>query len=94
MSVRPKPKPVSPQTDPDVDEFINAGGSTTKANTETIEQVEQPPTEAEPKPVKLRLPADLLEKIDAAVAKRRPKPSRHQWILEACYQKLERDEGE
>lgn len=91
MSIRPKPKPASPPPTPDVDEFINAGGSTTKAE---IERVEQDPDKVEPKPVKLRLPADLLEKIDAAVAKRRPKPSRHQWILEACYQKLERDEGE
>lgn len=41
-------------------------------------------------PVKLRLDAKLLARIDSAVAERRPEPSRHQWILEAIYEKLER----
>lgn len=42
-------------------------------------------------PVKLRLDAKLLAQIDAAVGERRPAPSRHQWILEAIYEKLERN---
>ena len=42
-------------------------------------------------PVKLRLPQTLLEQIDGCVAKRKPAPSRHQWILEAMYEKLSRE---
>ena len=39
-------------------------------------------------PVKLRLPQILLQQIDDSVGKRKPCPSRHQWILEAIYEKL------
>ncbi len=44
-------------------------------------------------PLKLRVPATLLAEVDAAVARRRPSPSRHQWILEAIYEKLDREAG-
>lgn len=37
-------------------------------------------------PVKLRMPIDLLKSVDEARAKRKPKPSRHQFILEALYE--------
>lgn len=42
-------------------------------------------------PVKLRVPAQLLSQVDSIVAKRRPIPSRHQWLLEAIYEKIERE---
>ncbi|NKB17121.1 MAG: hypothetical protein HC770_01700 [Pseudanabaena sp. CRU_2_10] len=48
----------------------------------------------EVKGLKLRLPVDLLAEVDAAVKSRRPAPSRHQWILEAIYEKLARDASE
>jgi hypothetical protein len=41
--------------------------------------------------VKLRLPTSLLEKIDNSVESRKPILSRHQWILEAIYAKLDRE---
>ena len=41
--------------------------------------------------VKLRIEASLLEQIDADVNSRQPSPSRHQWILEAIYEKLDRE---
>ena len=44
-------------------------------------------------PLKLRVPATLLAEVDAAVARRRPSPSRHQWLLEAIYEKLDREAG-
>ena len=44
-------------------------------------------------PLKLRVPATLLVEVDAAVARRRPSPSRHQWLLEAIYEKLDRETG-
>ena len=68
-----------------VDDFILDAGSDAQ-NQEAEEQI---------KSLKLRIPADLLEQIDNSVKSRRPSPSRHQWILEALYQKLdlEKEEG-
>lgn len=81
MAVRRKPssKPTS------VDDFIHDAGSDNH-NQDADEQI---------KSLKLRLPADLLEQIDLSVKSRRPSPSRHQWILEALYAKLdaEKEEG-
>ena len=39
----------------------------------------------------MRLPIELLKRVDEVVKSRRPAPSRHQWILEAIYEKLERE---
>lgn len=70
-------KPITPQT---VDEFIHSA----------VTDKSRPSAEAIV-PVKLRIPEPLLDQVDAAVSKRRPIPSRHQWLLEAIYEKLERD---
>lgn len=80
MVVRRKPtsKPTS------VDDFIHDAGSDAQ-NQDAEEQI---------KSLKLRIPADLLEQIDLSVKTRRPSPSRHQWILEALYQKLDTERGE
>lgn len=48
-------------------------------------------TEKTVQPVKLRIEPTLLAQIDASVESRRPAPSRHQWILEAIYEKLEKE---
>lgn len=70
-------KPTAPQN---VHEFIHAAGA------------EKPVLEEEPiVAVKLRIPGQLLAQVDQAVSKRRPVPSRHQWILEAIYEKLQRE---
>jgi hypothetical protein len=50
--------------------------------------------EADVKGLKLRLTLEFLAEVDAAVKQRRPAPSRHQWILEAIYEKLARDKIE
>lgn len=42
-------------------------------------------------PVKLRMPIDLLSEIDEARSKRKPRPSRHQYILEALYEKVAKE---
>lgn len=80
MPVARKPK--------SVDDFIQAGGidppkkpQATVTKTGTIQ------------PLKLRLPQALLQQIDSAVEKRKPAPSRHQWILEALYEKIARESG-
>jgi hypothetical protein len=63
-----------------VDEFIQEGGSVPQGVTPPpIEE----PAEEEVKGLKLRLPVDLLSRVDQVVQSRRPTPSRHQWILEA-----------
>jgi len=41
-------------------------------------------------PVILRVPEDILEKVDASVQARRIKTPRHTWLLEAVLEKLER----
>lgn len=77
MSVRRKPKSVA--------DFIQAGGID-PAEKKTVATLA-----AEVQPVKLRLPQSLLNQIDTAVSNRKPAPSRHQWILEAIYEKLQRE---
>lgn len=76
MSVRRKPKS-------SIEAFIRAA---------TVDQSQAMPAMSEQKvhPVKLRIDDSLLARIDEAVSARRPVPSRHQWILEAIYEKLER----
>jgi len=83
MAIARKPKPKT------IDEFIEEGGSAPAAIVPTVTRVAR--TEKVEQPVKLRVPADLLARIDEAVADRRPSPSRHNWILEAIYEKLDRD---
>lgn len=78
-------KPKSKSTN--VDDFILQGGS-------APELTPKPTDEEEVKGLKLRIPVDLLKRIDEAVATRRPAPSRHQWILEALYEKLDREASE
>lgn len=74
-------KPVQPKS---VDEFIHAGGTPPQPTGNT-------PAKPGVVPVKLRVEFKLLNDIDAAVNNRRPAPSRHQWILEAIYEKLGRE---
>ena len=95
MAITRRPKATTPE------DFIKKGGSAaTGPISPTIEAVEdkvegkrgRPPKEKEEESgVKLRLPLSLLQRIDAAVESRKPSPSRHQWILEAIYEKLDRD---
>lgn len=85
MVVRQKPKATT-QKPSNVEEFIQKGGSVSQ-ETEPLSGTD----EADVKGLKLRLPLELLQEVDEAVKRRRPSPSRHQWILEAIYEKLERE---
>ena len=80
MVVRRKPA--------NVDEFIQEGGSVPQG---ASPQLSEESGEEEIKGLKMRLPIELLKRVDEAVKSRRPAPSRHQWILEAIYEKLERE---
>ena len=48
--------------------------------------------EGEAKLVQLRLPRDLVQRIDMARKHRIVAPSRHAWLLEALLEKLETEE--
>lgn len=79
MAISRKPK------ENKVEEFIKGGGS------EPVEEKKDQGKEKTIQSIKLRIPTDLLEEIDQLVAERKPSPSRHQWILEALYEKVERE---
>lgn len=85
MPISRKPKRTVEKTGIDVEAFIQGGGK------ESVGEVKQ--NEKPIQAIKLRIPGELLEEIDRLVAGRKPSPSRHQWILEALYEKVEREEG-
>jgi hypothetical protein len=66
----------------DVDALINKGGSVAGKNGGQ---------EKNAVPVILRVPGDILQKVDASVQARRIKTPRHTWLLEAVLEKLERE---
>jgi hypothetical protein len=88
MVIRQKLKGIAQKPKND-EEFIQEGGSAPQVATPQTEL-----DEADVKGLKLRLTVELLAEVDAAVKQRRPAPSRHQWILEAIYEKLARDKTE
>jgi hypothetical protein len=85
ISRRPKPTLVAPAPAVDVDALINKGGSVARS----VDPA--PPATSKPAPVVLRLPPDVLTRIDQAVEARRVKVPRHTWLMEAVIEKLERE---
>lgn len=85
MVVRRKPKAAN------VEEFIQEGGAAPQVVESQTAPEGQAKEEGKVQSLKMRIPVDLLAQIDTAVASRRPAPSRHQWILEAIYEKVERE---
>jgi len=69
----------------EIEEFIKGVGESPKPVNDKNDEL---------KNVKLRLRESLLSQIDKAVEKRQPKPSRHQWIMEALFLKLESENSE
>lgn len=82
MAITRKPKSSGVPGAVDVDALINKGGSSPKLDT-----VEKDGTIA----VVLRFQADLLARVDAAVKARPIRTPRHTWLLEAVYEKLQRE---
>jgi hypothetical protein len=83
MAISRKPRQSSSVAEKpvDVDALIKKGGSVAGKNGEDKSTV----------PVILRVPEDILEKVDASVQARRIKTPRHTWLLEAVLEKLERE---
>lgn len=69
----------------DVEALINKGGSTPKPNIEEKDGATA---------VVLRLPADVLTRVDGAVKARPIRTPRHTWLLEAVHEKLAREARE
>jgi hypothetical protein len=93
MTITRKPKAAT------VEDFIEQGGSApTLKQAEPEEPIKakrgrRPKKKREEVGVALRLPLDLIDKIDTAVDSRRIPLSRHQWILEAICEKLDHDDS-
>jgi hypothetical protein len=86
MAVTRKPKTsVAAESVVDVDALIRKGG--TVAGQET----KAPKEQDKPSPVILRIPSELLERIEQARQKRPVRIPRHTWLLEAVVEKLERE---
>ena len=81
MALRKRPKPE------DRDKWIEEATSDQPQQLEKLEEEEVKAVQD----IRLRLPTYLLEEVDQLVAKRKPKISRHNWILEALHEKVKRD---
>lgn len=85
MAITRKPKPSAPSSAAvDIDALINKGGS--------VATTAPPSTSDKPAAVVLRMPAEVLERVDRQVEARPVKVPRHTWLMEAVIEKLARDE--
>jgi hypothetical protein len=82
ISRKPKQSSSTATKQVDVDALIKKGGSVAGKN-----GVQEKDT----LPVILRVPEDILARVDASVQSRRIKTPRHTWLLEAVLEKLERE---
>lgn len=72
----------SKKKDPDVDSFIDAGGSAPNEKEEEEKEI---------KTFSTRFPAKLVDQIDAAIEEQIVSESRNQWLMKAAVEKLGRD---
>lgn len=80
MAITRKPKPAQTSSESAVMAAINKGGSVAATSTQT---------EPELASVLIRLPSDMLARIDASVRRRLPvRISRVAWIIEALQERL------
>jgi hypothetical protein len=87
MPITRKPKPASMPTEREIEAVINKGGS--------IARTTEPPDKGQGQlsSVLLRIPTDMLGRIDESVKRRRPvRISRVSWIIEALHERLERED--
>jgi hypothetical protein len=85
MAITRKPKSTeNVAKEKDINALINKGGSTA----ENIGISEKTVRE---KPIIIRIPSDALERIDRIVKSKQIKTPRHTWLLEAIFEKLEKE---
>ena len=82
MAITRKPSR-SPSAEVDVDALINLGGSPTGGAPEAAP--------SKMTPILLRIPGDIMDRLEAALKSRPVKLPRHTWILEAIHEKLTRE---
>lgn len=85
MAVTKKPKKKDKDKPVDVEALIRKGGSVAG---------EAEATPAKSAAVVLRIPADVIGRVDQAVRSRRIKTPRHTWLLEAVMEKLDRESSD
>jgi hypothetical protein len=88
MAISRKPSRSAPTSTPDeqkIQELISRGGSepTTTSPPDSTAKTSTP--------ILLRIPADIMEQLDATLKARPVRLPRHTWILEAIHEKLTRD---
>lgn len=85
MAISRKPKISEKQVkEQNINALINKGGSIAEENADGGKQ-------AGDKPILIRVPAEALKKIDEIVSAKKIKTPRHTWLLEAVFEKLERE---
>jgi len=86
MAITKKPQPKAKPQGVDVDALIRKGGSIAGEGDAEAQGIA-----TKPATVILRLPADVLDRVDRAVQARRIKMPRHTWLLEAVVEKLDKE---
>ncbi len=83
MTVTTKPKATKQPDEAAVQKLINKGGSVAAKQSDDEQQFSS---------VLLRIPVDMLAKIDESVKQRRPvRISRQAWIIEVLHERLTRE---
>ena len=87
MAIARKPKPSETQArEQSINALINKGGSV------AVDKEDSSHTkEMGDKPILIRIPAEVVKKIDEIVGAKKIKTPRHTWLLEAVFEKLEKD---
>ena len=86
MAITRKPKPTPATDESAVQELISKGGS--------VAAPAAPQDEQQLASVLLRIPSDMLARIDASVKRRLPvRISRQSWIIEALQEQLAKEGG-
>ncbi|HXH69832.1 MAG TPA: hypothetical protein VNI60_05735 [Pyrinomonadaceae bacterium] len=87
MAIARKPKPTEIQAkEQSINALISKGGSVAKDREDGGNA-----NQTENKPVLIRIPPEALRKIDEIVGAKKIKMPRHTWLLEAVFEKLEKD---
>jgi hypothetical protein len=87
MAIARKPKASEKQTkEQSINALINKGGSVPAESGENAEK------QSGDKSILIRVPAEVLTKIDEIVGAKKIKTPRHTWLLEAVFEKLEKDD--
>lgn len=87
MAISRKPKKPVPTQAVDVEALIRKGGSVAGE----AESAAADPATGKAASVILRLPPDVIQRVDQAVQSRRVRIPRHTWLLEAVIEKLDRE---